>query len=304
MSQQHDAKGIVAGLTAYILWGVLPIYWKLLSAFKPEIILTFRIVYACILLFAIALVTKKFQGMLALLKDRKKLLLLCASAVLITINWFVYIWSVNHAFIVEASLGYFINPLVSVAFGVIFLKEKVTRVLIVSVAFALVGVGIMTAGYGRVPWIALVLAFSFAAYGLVKKVTGFGGQTGLTLETGLLALPAALFLGISVMTSGITLRTPSTLTIILSLLAGLITAIPLILFGHAAQKLSLSMLGFIQYVSPTIQLAIGVLLYGEAFTTRHVATFAFIWAGILIYSVPQYLEQRKRRIGKVSAPAA
>lgn len=304
MSQQHDAKGIVAGLTAYILWGVLPIYWKLLSAFKPEIILTFRIVYACILLFAIALVTKKFQGMLALLKDRKKLLLLCASAVLITINWFVYIWSVNHAFIVEASLGYFINPLVSVAFGVIFLKEKVTRVLIVSVAFALVGVGIMTAGYGRVPWIALVLAFSFAAYGLVKKVTGFGGQTGLTLETGVLALPAALFLGISVMTSGITLRTPSTLTIILSLLAGLITAIPLILFGHAAQKLSLSMLGFIQYVSPTIQLAIGVLLYGEAFTTRHVAAFAFIWAGILIYSVPQYLEQRKRRIGKVSAPAA
>jgi len=296
--QQVNIKGVIGGLGAYILWGVLPIYWKLLSAFKPEVILTFRIVHACVFLGLIALFSKKLLPMLVIFKDKKKLLLVSTSSILITLNWFVYIWSVNHAYIVEASLGYFINPLISVAFGVFFLKERVTRSLIGSIFFILIGVGIMTISYGQIPWIALILAFSFASYGFVKKLTKLDGQTGLTLETILLALPAAGYLIYASLTTGLTVRTPTAGTLVLSLLAGIITAIPLLLFGYAAQKLSLGMLGFIQYISPTIQLAVGVLIYGESFTTRHIVTFSCIWIGIIIYSVPQFIAQHKLNMSK------
>ena len=294
MGKNKAFGGAAAGLGAYVLWGFFPLYWKLLSAFKPETILCFRILHAALFLFLLGLFSKRLGTMVRKLADRRVLILVGASAVLITVNWFVYIWAVNHAFIVESSLGYFINPLVSVALGVIFLKEKITPILAVSVFFALSGVAVMTAGYGRIPWISLILAFSFATYGLTKKLVGLDGTTGLTLETGLLVLPTALFLGFSAASGGLTVRQPSMPVILLSLLAGVITAIPLMLFGHASQRLSLSALGFLQYISPTLQLMIGVLIYGEAFTSRHLLAFALIWLAILIYSVPQIMGFRKR----------
>lgn len=294
METKTGFGGVAAAFGAYVLWGVFPIYWKLLAAFKPETILSFRILHAALFLFLLGFFSKRIRTMVLKLKDRRVLVLVSASAVLITINWFVYIWSVNHAFIVESSLGYFINPLVSVALGIIFLKEKITPILVVSVLLALSGVAVMTAGYGRIPWIALILAFSFATYGLTKKLAGLDGTTGLTLETGLLFVPTALFLGFSAFTTGLTVRQPSLPVILLSLTAGIITAIPLILFGHASQRLKLSTLGFIQYISPTIQLLIGVLVYREAFTPRHLLAFSLIWIAILIYSVPQLLGLRKR----------
>ena len=294
METKTGFGGVAAAFGAYVLWGVFPIYWKLLAAFKPETILSFRILHAALFLFLLGFFSKRIRTMVLKLKDRRVLVLVSASAVLITINWFVYIWSVNHAFIVESSLGYFINPLVSVALGVIFLKEKITPILAVSVFFALTGVAVMTAGYGRIPWISLILAFSFATYGLTKKLVGLDGTTGLTLETGLLVLPTALFLGFSAAAGGLTVRQPSLPVILLSLLAGIITAIPLMLFGHASQRLSLSALGFLQYISPTLQLLIGVLIYGEPFTSRHLLAFSLIWLAILIYSIPQMMGFRKK----------
>ncbi len=294
MVKNKAVGGAAAGLGAYVLWGFFPLYWKLLSAFKPETILSFRILHAALFLFALGFFSKQLRTMVRKLADRRVLILVAASAVLITVNWFVYIWAVNHAFIVESSLGYFINPLVSVALGVLFLKEKFTPVLAVSVLLALSGVAVMAAGYGRIPWISLILAFSFAFYGLTKKLVGLDGTTGLTLETGLLVLPTALFLGFSAAAGGLTVRQPSLPVILLSLLAGIITAIPLILFGHASQRLSLSALGFLQYISPTLQLLIGVVVYGEAFTSRDLLAFSLIWLAILIYSVSQMMGLKKR----------
>ncbi len=295
MDRQSKTAGVAAGFAAYVLWGILPFYWKLLSAFTPETILCFRIVHAALFMLILGLAGKRTGIILARLKNRRTLLLVSASSVLITANWFVYIWAVNHAFIVESSLGYFINPLVSVAFGVLFLKERITPALVVSVLLALAGVAVMTAGYGRIPWISLILAFTFASYGLMKKLAGLDGATGLTLETWLLLLPTLLFLAFSAASGTLTVRAPGTGTILLSLLAGVITAIPLMLFGHASQKLSLSMLGFIQYVSPTLQLLIGVLVYGEAFTSRHFIAFGLIWLAILVFSVPQLLKRGSGR---------
>ena len=294
MNKDNNWQGLAAGLSAYFLWGILPFYWKWLSAFRPEVILGFRIAHAAVFLIALGLVRKRLFADLKLLKTPRLLWLSIANAVFITINWYVYIWAVNHAFIVEASLGYFINPLVSVAFGVIFLRERFTFTLGISVVFALVGVAIMTAGYGRVPWISLVLAFSFATYGLTKKLARLDGITGLTLETVLLFLPTVGFLLFSLFRTGWTLSVPGTGAVVLSLLAGIITAIPLILFGHASQRVTLSTLGFMQYLAPTLQLIIGVLVYQEAFTSRHLLAFGFIWTGILIFTVPQFLAKKNR----------
>lgn len=294
MNGNQTWKGLSAGLAAYFLWGVLPFYWKWLSAFRPEVILGFRIAHAAIFLIVLGLVRKKLAEDLKRLKTPRLFWLSAANAVLITINWYVYIWAVNHAFIVEASLGYFINPLVSVAFGVLFLKERFSLTLGLSVSFALAGVAVMTAGYGRVPWISLVLAFSFASYGLTKKLARLDGVTGLTLETVLLFLPTLGYLGISLLRQGWTVSTPGAGAIVLSLFAGIITAIPLILFGQASQTLPLSTLGFLQYLAPTLQLLIGVAVYGEAFTSKHLLAFGLIWTGILLYSIPQFSGLQRR----------
>lgn len=303
MNRQQGWHGLAAGLTAYFLWGILPFYWKWLSAFRPEVILGFRIAHAAVFLIVLGLFRKRLFSDLRLLRTPRLFWLSAANAVLITINWYVYIWAVNHAFIVEASLGYFINPLVSVAFGVLFLKERFSPTLGVSVAFALAGVAVMTAGYGRVPWLSLALAFSFASYGLTKKLARLDGITGLTLETVLLFLPTVGFLGYSFFNTGWTLSSPGTGAILLSLLAGIITAIPLVLFGHASQKLTLSTLGFMQYLAPTLQLLIGVLVYKEAFTSRHLLAFGLIWTGILIFSIPQFTAKKNREV-PIVLPAA
>jgi len=303
MERRISSEGILAGFGAYVLWGILPFYWKLLSAFRPEVILGFRIVHAALFLVAVGLIGKRLTACVRLLRNRRTLLLVSACSVLITLNWYIYIWAVNHAFIVESSLGYFINPLVSVAFGVLFMKERATPAMGISVLLATGGVVVMAAGYGRVPWISLVLAFTFATYGLLKKKLDLDGLTSLTLETLLLVGPMLLFLGRLGTTTGWTVRVPGTGVWLASLLAGIITAIPLILFGHAARRLDLSTLGFIQYVSPTLQLIIGVLAYGEAFTGRHLLAFALIWAGILVYSLSQLsgLRRAKRLQAAVAA---
>ena len=179
-------------------------------------------------------------------------------------------------------------------FGVIFLRERFTFTLGLSVLFALTGVAIMTASYGRIPWISLVLAFSFASYGLTKKLARLDGVTSLTLETVLLFLPTVGFLLFSLFRTGWTVSTPGTGTIVLSLLAGIITAIPLILIGQASQRVTLSTLGFMQYLAPTLQLLIGVVVYHEAFTSLHLVAFGLIWAGILIFTVPQFFGKRDR----------
>lgn len=283
------SKGIAFGLGAYLLWGILPVFWKLLSSFGPWTILSFRIIHAAWFLVLLLVLRGQLGSLLPILRDRRRLIAVAAAAALITVNWGIYIWAVNNGHIVESSLGYFINPLVSIAMGIVFFHERTTGLMRLSIALALAGVVVMTISYGRAPWIALILAFSFALYGLVKKKVAVDATVGLALETFLLA-PFALA-AIGWMASTGTLyrsgAVPSAAAWAISLTAGVVTAIPLLLFGHAAQRLPLGVLGFLQYVSPTLQLLLGVFLYRETFTLPYLCAFSLIWLGLALFSIGQ-----------------
>jgi chloramphenicol-sensitive protein RarD len=217
-----------------------------------------------------------------------------AAAVLLSVNWFVYVWSVNAGFIVETSLGYFINPLVSVLLGVVFLRERLRRWQWVAVALATAGVLYLAWSYGAPPWIALTLAFTFGTYGLVKKVAPLGSLNGLTLETGMLALPAVLYLIYEdIMGRGAFLR-GGPLSDGLMAGAGLVTMVPLLMFVSAARRIPLSLLGILQYMAPTLQLLIGVMVYGEAFTRTKAVGFGVVWASLVIFGIDGLIAARRR----------
>jgi len=278
-------SGLAVGVGAYALWGVLPVYWKLLGAFRPEAVLCFRIVHSVGFLALLLVFGGRWRGVGTLLRDRRKTALVVLCGVLITLNWYTFIWGVAHDLIVEASFGYYVGPLVTVGAGVFVLKERLTRTLGVSMALATAGVLVLGLGYGRPPWIALLLASTFAVYGVLKKQVDTDSVVGLALET-LTVLPLALG-GLAWMyaTMGLSTTAPGDGAVALSFTTGVVTAIPLLLFGAAARRLPLSMLGFLQYISPTLQLLVGVLVYGEPFTTRHGVAFGLIWLAVAVFSL-------------------
>lgn len=277
-----------AGLS-YLLWGILPIYWKLLEHVNAEDILANRIFWSFAFMMVVLFFSKKMGNLLSVLKgfkqNRREMYALIIASLLISTNWFIYIWAVNHHHMIEASLGYYINPLVSVLLGVIFLKEKLSPAQYASFIIAGIGVLILGISYGKFPWISIILALSFGVYGLAKKLVKVDSAVGLTLET-MVVTPFALGYMVFLFFNGEhALFAGSVTTDFLLIGAGAATALPLLYFAKGAQKIPLSMLGLLQYIAPTITLLLGVLVYGEHFTKHHLQAFVFIWFALTIYSL-------------------
>jgi chloramphenicol-sensitive protein RarD len=279
--------GVIYASMAYTLWGILPLYWKLIDTIPAFEILAHRIFWAFIFVGLLLLRNSQWKEVLEAAKNKKNLLLITLAAITVTINWGTYIWSVNSNHIVEASLGYYMNPLIVVFFGVVFLKEKLTVWQGTALGLAAVGVIILTVQYGKVPWISIVLAASFALYGLLKKLTNVGSMISLAIETAIVSPFALIYIAQSQLNGVGALGNVSASQTILLICSGAITAIPLLLFGEGAKRIPLATLGFTQYISPTISLILGIFLFHESFTTVHLISFGFIWLSLIIYSISQ-----------------
>jgi chloramphenicol-sensitive protein RarD len=259
-------KGILGAFGAYLIWGMVPVYWKLIQHVPATQLIGHRIIWSFLLLAAFLLVTRRWSELCSVAANGKVLRIYFVAAVLVGCNWFIYVWAVNSGHIVEASLGYFINPLFSVLLGVIFLRERLRFLQWLSVGLAATGVLYLTISYGRPPWIALGLTVTFGLYGLVKKKAPLGSINGLTLESGILFLPGLIFLFYQDWIGrGAFLHTGIHSDLLMAG-AGLITTIPLVMFTYAAQRIPLTTIGLMHYITPTCQFFLGVLMYGEAFS--------------------------------------
>ncbi|WP_042473135.1 EamA family transporter RarD [Bacillus ndiopicus] len=298
----EERKGIVYTFLAYAMWGVLPLFWKLLEHVDSIEVLLGRVVWSFIFtVLAILLFGQRkalFEDLQYLWQHKKQLVSLVAASFMIAVNWFIFIYAVNSHQMLETSLGYYINPLISVLFGMLFFKERLTRAQLGAVLIALMGVLIMTINYGRLPWIALCLALSFAIYGVLKKRIALDALRGLAIET-LFTLPIALVLYAYLFQQG----TASFLHISLStdllmIASGVVTAIPLICFAKGAQRIPLYLIGFLQYIAPTTMLIIGVVLFKEPFTKVELLAFSFIWLALALFSISTLREQfmKKRKL--------
>ena len=287
--------GVVCAIGAYFLWGILPIYWKIVREVPATEVLAHRILWSLFFMLCILLVTKRmksfFEEFRQILSNPKQFAGVVMASLFISVNWCTYIWAVNDNRIIETSLGYYINPLVSVLLGILVLNEKLSFWQIVSFVLAVIGVFIMALNFGGIPWVSLLLAVSFAFYSLCKKIVKIGAITSITIET-IVISPIALMYLAYIEQQGIGHFGSSSWGISGALLgSGVVTAIPLILFAKGANRLPLAMLGFVQYVSPTISLLVGVFLFNEAFTMIHFLSFGFIWLALVVFSLAknQYL---------------
>ncbi len=291
--------GLAAGIGAYLLWGLFPLYWPLLEPAGPVEILAHRIVWSLVFLAALLALGSGFRWVRTL--DRRQVGLLTIAAALITVNWGTFIYAVNNDHVVETSLGYFITPLVSVALGITVLGERLKRHQQVAVAIAALGVAVLAVDYGRPPWIALTLALSFGTYGLVKKRADVDGAQSLAVETALLA-PAALAFIVWLQASGEgTFLAQDAGHVGLLVLSGVITAVPLILFGVAAIRVTLTTIGVLQYLAPTLHFLIGVLVNDEPMPLSRLAGFALVWVALAVFTAGAL---RTAQLGRVTAEPA
>lgn len=290
---RRTRAGLAYGLGAYLAWGFIPAYFKLLTHVPPLTVLAHRIVWSVAFLALLLTLLRKWGEIRAALRGRRTMLALLCSTVLIATNWYVFIWAIDHGQLLQASLGYFINPLVNVLLGVVILRERLTPGQLVGLALATAGVANMTIGAGGVPWVALTLAVSFAFYGLLRKTAPVAPLAGLSIETAIL-FPLALM----VMTGAVSLPAGhhagelSRGTYALLSAAGVITAIPLLWFAAGARRLRLSTMGFIQYLAPTCQFLLAVGVYDEPFSTRELVSFGLIWAALAAYTLESVLRLR------------
>ena len=284
-------KGILYGIGAYLAWGFFPIYWKFLHHVPAIQLIGHRIIWSCLLLLVVIVLTKQW-GEFRKTVNLKVLRIYTIAAILIGINWLVYVWAVNANFIVETSLGYFINPLLSVLMGVIFLKERLRLAQWIPVVLAAIGVTYLTFIYGRLPYIALTLAFSFGLYGLVKKLSPLGSLYGLTIETAILFVPALIYLIAMEANSTAAFLHTGISSDLLMIGAGVVTTIPLLMFASAAKSIPLWVVGLLQYIAPTIQFLLGVFLYKEPFSQHQLIGFGIVWAALIFFVVENYLANR------------
>jgi chloramphenicol-sensitive protein RarD len=285
-------KGVLYGIGAYILWGFFPIYWKVLHVVPALQVIGHRIGWSFAVLLIYIIATRQWQEFRSLAFNPKTIAIYAIAGILLSINWLVYVWGVNAGFIVETSLGYFINPLLSVLMGVIFLREHLRPVQWVPVGIAAIGVIYLTAVYGRLPWIALSLALSFGFYGLVKKLAPLGSLYGLTLETAIV-FPAALIYLVFLQANGTGSFLHQGTTVDLFLMgAGIVTTIPLLMFASAARQIPLTMVGILQYIAPTIQFLLGVFVYKEPFDRAHLIGFGMVWVALIIFWVENFTANR------------
>jgi chloramphenicol-sensitive protein RarD len=293
-------QGILYTVGSYLIWGILPLYWKMIENVSAEEILAHRIFWSCLFMLVLLSFNREWNHVLIIskqmIKSPRLILSLIFSSFLISTNWFVYIWAVNNGHIIEASLGYYINPLLSVLLGVIFLKEKLNRLQKISFVIALLGVTVMALHYGHIPLVAITLALSFGLYSLTKKLTKFSATIGLTFET-LVVTPIAIYYLMEIASRGesqfFAFHLPTNLLLIGT---GIATAIPLLLFASGAQLIPLMMVGLLQYLTPTITLIIGIVLFKEPFTTIELITFSFIWGAIVLFTLSNVKNVRKIEI--------
>jgi len=296
--ERNSITGVFYGAIAFVAWGFLPIYWKFLQEIPADEILAHRIFWSFLFIGGIVLYKEGLGVLKETMKDRKNVRYVLLCAFFITINWGLYIWAVNSGNILQSSMGYYINPLMVVLLGTTVLKEKLNRLQYVSIAFAAAGVVIMTVQFGSIPWVALSLAATFALYGLFKKLVNAKSLVSLSLETAAL-LPLALgYILFKLFSGQSALYNVTPATLVLLLFSGVATATPLLWFGMGANRVKLSTMGFLQYISPTISLFIGIFLYGEKFTGTHMISFGFIWAGLIIYSISNFEAINRVRNGR------
>ena len=295
--QQNRNIGILAALGCYVLWGILPLYWHMMAEAEANEILAHRIIWS--LVFMLAVLT--FTGRLTLFKkdchdlfhNKKRGAMLVAAAVIISLNWLTFIWAVNHNHVIDTSIGYYINPLVNVLFGVAIFGETLSGPKKLSIALAAVGIFLMTWQIGKLPWISVALALTFGSYGALKKALRLDPFTSITLET-LLLFPFAFYYTAGLTVAGAAHFGPATPALSLLLAgAGVATAVPLILFSYGANLLPLNVLGFFQYISPTMTLLLGIFFFNEPFGMTQLFTFGFIWLALLVFTVSEWRANHK-----------
>lgn len=286
-------KGVVAALSAYLLWGFLPILFRLLDEVGSVLIVAERIGWSLLLLLGIVIYKRGMADVRALLGDWRKMRVVALSAVLLTANWLLYVWAVESGQVLEASFGYFINPLVNVAIGMLFLGERQNRLQTIAIVIATIAIVIQAAGLGNVPYIALGLAFSFGFYGFIRKTAEAGPVTGLFAETLVVAPFAMSYVLFDIATNGPGAHADPTLMLLL-LLTGPATAVPLLLFAYGVRRLRLTTIGMFQYLAPSIQFLVAILLFGEQLNGLRLLSFALIWLSLVVFSYDSFRQRRAR----------
>lgn len=286
----------MAALSTYLIWGVLPLYWNLLARAEANEILAHRIIWSFFFMVVVLMVTKRWQSFKedcrALWQNKKRGAILLLAAFTISLNWLTYIWAVNHGHVIDTSIGYYINPLMSVLFGIVFFRERISGLKKISLLLAAIGIVLMTYELGKLPWVAVVLAVSFSVYGALKKQLHLNPFSSITLETLLMVPFAVPYIGILMMSPAnhFSLATPDLALYLMG--TGVVTAVPLVLFSYGANLLPLNVLGFFQYISPTIGLLLGIFFFHETFGAAQISALGFVWAAIVLFTVAESLRRR------------
>lgn len=294
MTNRTDKTGLLYGLGAYGIWGLVPLFWKLLSSASAGEILAMRMVWSLVFAIILALIILP-RDWLRAMATRRTLVLLAAASAVVSINWGTFIWATNHGHVTETALGYYINPIVSILFGVLLLRERLARWQWLAIGLAAAAVVVMTIEYGKLPWIALVLALSFGSYGLIKNRVRAGAVQTLVIESGFMFLPALVYL--------IILQARGTLTFghlglthsLLLAAGGLVTLVPLLLFSAAATRIPLSVIGMLQYIAPTVMFLLGVLYFGERMPAGRWIGFVLVWIALIILTIGMVVTLRRGR---------
>lgn len=301
--EKPSSSGLLFGIGAYGIWGVLPLYFLLLEPAGPVEIVAARVAFSLVFCAALLTVMRSWRLALTAVKDRKAVATLTAAAALIGVNWLVFAWAVLNGHAVEAALGYFINPLISVLLGVLVLKERLRPLQWTAMAVGFIAVLVLTFGYGTVPWVALALAFSFGLYGLVKKNVGgkVDAVSSLTIETAVLTPLAAVVLVVMAANGSGTLLSEGPAHFWLLAASGIATAVPLVFFGAAARRLPLSTVGLLQYLAPVLQFTLALLVFKEAMPAERWAGFALVWLALLLLSIDMLGSPRRARLRRAAA---
>lgn len=286
----------MAALSTYLIWGVLPLYWNLLARAEANEILAHRIIWSFFFMVVVLMVTKRWQSFKedcrALWQNKKRGAILLLAAFTISLNWLTYIWAVNHGHVIDTSIGYYINPLMSVLFGIVFFRERISGLKKISLLLAAIGIVLMTYELGKLPGVAVVLAVSFSVYGALKKQLHLNPFSSITLETLLMVPFAVPYIGMLMMSPAhhFSLATPDLALYLMG--TGVVTAVPLVLFSYGANLLPLNVLGFFQYISPTIGLLLGIFFFHETFGMAQISALGFVWAAIVLFTVAESLRGR------------
>jgi chloramphenicol-sensitive protein RarD len=292
---RRSISGAIFGASSFLIWGISPLYWKALTAVPALEIIAHRVVWSFLILIPLVLFRNRWNDFLSALTNWRSMAILTVTSLFVSCNWLIYIWAINNGFLLQASLGYYINPLVNVLLGTLFLRERLRPYQIIAVLLAGVGVLYLTIVYGQFPWIACVLAFTFGLYGLVRKVIAVGSLVGLTIETLLLTAPALGYLIYLGKNDSAAFFDGSLQMDLLLVGTSVVTALPLLLFAMSARRVKLATLGFLQYIAPTCMLGMAVFIFLEPFRTEQLISFALIWAALAIYSADSVVYYRNGR---------